>query len=244
MSSRTEVITWNTSSPLIDGIEEAIQVSRSLEMPDQLLWHQEAVKRASSLDPRYLAESADGLLNAAPYNQMIDIVLEGAQGDSEALVKAKKGRKLFMIARDAIILGTTLRDSSDFDYLCKLCRQLGEHADLYGQDKDLAQDIALTLSMLQLMPTQALDHIQSPQDTQQRTIESLHTAELLSPTSSKVSHEAYHDWRKDFRRVVNAYILLAAHSNDSGLKEFAGQGMLLNTQYGLVNSSIDKHEEK
>ncbi len=236
---------WETDSPAVQGLEEVINASRTMETPDQILWHDEAIERSGELEPQRLSEAGVQLLEDIPYDQIIEAVSDVPEGTLETLNRVRMGRKLFLVARDAIIVGTDIFQTSDYEYLRITCKKLGLLADANGADSELAQAIITSITLLKTTSSHALEHVRTLAETKQKVVDLLHTSLLVDPEIlQNADSETYHRWRKDFRRVANSYALVAGQTDDKELRNFASQGVILNTLYGNTNDTLDISTEK
>lgn len=232
-------ILWQSQTPLLLGIERVIQGTPP-EAVDQVAWHHEAMRRSADIDPVLLSKYGVDLINEIPYEQILDAITLAETGDSDALNTARLGRKLFLIARDSIILSTSQHLSDDYNTLREACHKLGVFADYRGMSH-----YATAMAFKSVGALSRITYIEAPSVHGSDVLQSkvtrwLHTDDLTSQQSPEVSSDTYHQWRKEFRRIVNAYLLLAAREGDRDFDRFASSGNVLSAKYGEVNDTIDK----
>ena len=236
-------ILWQTQTPLLLGIERVIQDTPP-EVIEQVAWHHEAVERSMDIDPVVLSKYGVDLINEIPYEEILDAITLAETGDSGALNTARLGRKLFLIARDSIILSTNQHLSDDYNTLREACHKLGVFADYRGANHYATTMAYRSVGALSRITYNEVPSVNSTDIVQSKVTKWLHTDELTGQEPPAVSSETYHQWRKEFRRVVNAYILLAAHGEDGDFDRFASSGNVLSAKYGEVNDAIDKSIKK
>lgn len=236
---------WDTPSTVISGVEDVIRSSRFVVVPDESEWHDEALNRSNDIDHEQLAYLGTRLLEDIPYDQLNDILQSQSLEKDDTMFRLRMGRKLFLIARDAIVLTTDMYYTADYTHLQSVCRSLGILADTQGKDTELAHKISRELTVLKELPSRALDFLHNGEITLQKIERMLHKDQLVNFSPEvKIDTATYHTWRKDFRRIVNSYALLAGQGDDDSFRTFASQGMIINTYYGTVNDTLDKAEEK
>jgi len=242
---RPEVIEWNTTSPLVESLEDIIYTSKVIAPPNPQTWHDTARQYAEKINPLNLAVAGIDLLDALPYADIIEAVEDTQYVERLSLQRARMGRKLLLTARDAIILSTDKNQSDDYRLLRESCMLLGRLADANGQDASLVSRTVDALEALSETPSAALEHLHSADKTEAKILRWLSSDVLLhTDETSDIDVNLYHQRRKDFRRIANIYGLIACRSESVSFKRFASEGMILNSNYGKINDALDISTEK
>jgi hypothetical protein len=246
MSERVLVLgDWETTSPLIRGLEGVLQNSKTATYPHPEEWHAQAAERAQDIDSGQVLDTALRLLDEIPYEAAIEAIKSAHEGDPDSFVRMRMSRKLLLVARDAIILSTNPIPTEDYQILRSACQWLGQLSDARGENATLATQTVEQLDLLSQTASRAGEFLHSSQSTRTKIEKGLHTTSLLrTDTALALNPDVYHKWRKDFRRVANVYSLISGSGNDRDFKDFASQGLLLSSVYGEINDTIDKVLEK
>lgn len=223
--------TWTSGGIFLESIEAILREGRSTDV-DAPQWHADAILASQHLTANHIFDSAQTLLNEAPYTQMLEALTPDAISEKRAIKRLRRGRRLFQIARDGIILTTRKNSSTEFCALRGLCISLGN---ISTGDKDDTIDVQRATDALSLL--QDMDysdtHLHDTSVMLDKVAKYIHTESLVrGEPLPNVGPDVYHKWRKDFRRVTNMFVLEGARQPGSSLAHFAAQGVALNKAYG------------
>ncbi len=230
---------WSKSSPLLHNIEKILQAGAQTadSSIDEEKWHHQAISLSHDVSPTDVSCAAFSLLENMPYDDAIEAIKETKDGDTqEAILQVKRARKLFFIARDAIIL-TARPDTpiEPFAPLVATCRQLGRIADTRGK-KGKKKSAAAIMELRTNLPPQPQTKSQS--EFAAEVAQRLHTATILNGTTRDTNFDTFHDARKDFRRVAGFVVLGIAALNLDDQFHFANEGVALSHQHGTTKDSL------
>lgn len=239
----TQYAGWENNLPLTTGIESVFDTSKLLsEAIDPTEWRREARSRSREISPPNLKDLSIRLLKQIPYNEIHNAIEHAGQSVPGALFRARMGRKLIMIARDSIIMSTSNSPSISYDTLRFACQAIGNVADTNAEELSV---IMQAIHAVDGLSENRFDDFAQSTNSEELAIKMktyIGTSELKKYTGNKpVSHDVYHKWRKNFRRIVNMYGLIAASEpDDDDLRAFAAKGVILNTTHGNTNDTLDR----
>jgi hypothetical protein len=236
-----ETYTPDTYVPLTQGIETVIQLGMKMPPPyDHISWHTEALERAAHINTTDLSDAAVLLLHEINYTEIADALEVRSASESPDIVQAKLGRRLMLTARDAIIMSSSERPSDDYDLLFSACSHIGKIADVKGSDPKMVVSTIGELRKLQDMSFFPPENINNDDELMIKIQKNLHTDGLAyGPPKTTGASDSYHEWRKDFRRVANAFILMTGYTDSSLMAQFAAQGAAINKEYGNIKDALD-----
>lgn len=239
-SRETESAQWQDATPMVEDLETILSGASShrLSVPEGT-WHDQAEERATMLDVDELHDASFRLLEETPTHETLVLIKELRHSkDPQVLHRLKMARKLFMIARDGVLLTESREIGADFDSLFAACRALGRIGDTMGKNsKKLAEE---SLEELVSQPPSRGLAVDNDELTQ-RVRAYLHTRTLVGgrPRHSwQLSPDAFHDIRKDFRRVTHLGALAALQSPQRASITFARDGVVLNQAHGQLNDQM------
>lgn len=233
---------WSKHTALLESSEILLQAGAELSSADTAInekqWHADAIQLSAMTPPEDLSGAAFTLLEDIPYRDIIEAI-EAVRTDrknTDAMWRIKKGRKLFFMARDIIILTSEGEPASAFTSLVDTCRHVGTIADTRGK-KGKKKSIASILE-LQANPPYP-QPLKSQEELQLEVTRRLHIADQdIASTTFRDFHTA----RKDFRRVAALGVMGVAALGFSGYFEFAVEGVALSHRHGNVKDSIAKEQ--
>lgn len=204
-----------------------------------LEWLGQAKKMASRFTGDVLLGGANKLLDEHPHEELLTLLnlpLVERQGELAAI---RQHRRLFLVARDGIILSTDKHYSEEYSSLRRVCFTLGRFADSGGASNLFA--VTARGSLQTLLEATKLTH-EYLHDDEQLQIKYLHALDGMGLQKSfhEHSHQSLHQRRKTFRRAVNALVLLAADTGDEYDLHVAEGGLRINTAMGHISDSLDR----
>ena len=230
----------NKSIRIIDAVESIIAQGRTAQkIGEPIEWHQQASAPYSQLSPVVLTTEGQSILSEIPYADVESSIHDTKDGDPDALVRMRRARRLFIAARDSIMFGMNQELPAVFDPIFILCRSLGKVADTNGEDRSAIKTSLKSLDAVSSLESHGGELI-PPTQLPSRIRQHLHTSELTSHSVVRnATHDQYHSWRKDFRRVVHAYMVHAAATGTQAEAMFAARGSALNSYYGRINDRLE-----
>ncbi len=232
---------WRSDALRLTAVESVISKVKQFEPISESEFHVKAQESSYLLNPDLLVEEAVVLAQQAPYKEMGELLESNPIEYADTLPKLKMGRKILMIARDTIIINTRKDASVHHEPLRVACRLLGRLADTPEYNEQLINDTARALEDASTMQYLAQEYAITQDEISQKISTFLSTDNIRSidVSNNPDQIDTYHKHRRDFRRVVNTYILAASINEDSHLLELASQGFKLNASYGNTMKAID-----
>lgn len=223
----------------VDGI-----LAKTRKQPQEpvhpLEWLGQAKRMARHFTSDVLLSGANKLLDEYPYEELsILLSLPPAERKGE-LTTIRQHRRLFLVARDGIILSTDKHSTEEYNSLRRLCFCLGCFADSGGTSNLFAVTAHSSLQTLQKAIEQTDQFAHDDERLQIKYLQALDGMGLQESFHEGNRHQNLHQRRKTFRRAVNALVLLAADTGDEHDLHVAEGGLRINTAMGHISDSLDK----
>lgn len=233
---------WTGGGSFINAVESVLLAGREGKPTHSEEWHAAALVFAQQITSANVLQAANRLLNEAPYEDMHQAVEQLRDHDLSALTALRMGRKLFLIARDSIILTTGRHSTDEYTALRQLCASLGRVRDAHGADTASLNLASASLATLEELPRQATSYLHDSHLFRHKIAQCLGSGALLDQPLEEclVTSEQYHQARKNFRRVTNLFALEAARTENAQTVQFAVRGVQLNHHYGAMVDEFDE----
>jgi len=222
---------WANGGSFLDSVEAVLRSSRSLHVNEEV-WHRDALLTSQSFSAQQVFESATLLLHEAPYEEVLGALEPGTAAEKAQNKKLRRSRRLFQIARDGLIITTDKNSSPEYQALRQVCILLGNIPRLQEDDPEQRQLFADSLQVLH-EAQYSDDYLHDTTYMLAKVSRLINTDTLVGVDATSVdTPEVYHKLRKDFRRVTNMFVLVAAHGLGDDVSHLAAQGVVLNRVYG------------
>ncbi len=203
-------------------------------------WLSEARQSMRSLESEELLGGARQLLDEHPHAELSDLLRLPADERREELSTIRKHRRLFLVARDGIILSTDKHRTPEYNSLRRLCFSLGRYADSGGTSNLYAVTARSSLRNLVDAETEAHTYIHDDQRLRIKFLQALDGMGIQESFHEGDRPQSLHQRRKTFRRAVNALVLQAAQTGDTNDIRVAEGGLRINTAMGHISDSIGR----
>lgn len=205
-----------------------------------LKWLNEAKKMAHHFTSDALLGGANKLLDEHPHGELSELLSLSADERQQKLSTIRQHRRLFLVARDGIILSTGKHYTEEYSSLRRLCYCLGQFADSGGASNLFATTAKASLQTLQDATKRAHEFIHNDERLQFKYLQALDGMGLQESFREHDRHQSLHQRRKTFRRAVNALVLLAADTGEEHDLHVAEGGLRINTAMGHISDSLDR----
>lgn len=232
---------WIKGGVFVENIENILTAGKQTQITTTLeSWCMSAISYAKGIEADDIRDSSRILIQQAPYVELADHLDRLSNQEINSLTSIRMIRKLFVIARDGIILTTDKHFTDEFKSLRKLCISLGRIADTNGVDSKHITHAQNALDELVYSEESAEAFAHDNETFQDKIVSMIDVPTLeYERYGQTVQPDAYHQARKNFRRVSNMFLLEAANNRSGHLQAFASKGVQLNRRHGSIADHLD-----
>lgn len=201
-------------------------------------WLNEARMSMRDLTAATILEGSHKLIEEHPGDELIDLLNLPPDERREELSTIRQHRRLFLVARDGIILSTDKHRTTEYDSLRRLCFTLGQYADSGGTNDLFAITARSSLRNLKNADKQAHEFVHDDQRLRIKYLQALDGMGVNESFKASDLPQSFHQRRKTFRRAVNVLVLKAADTQDDNDRRVAEEGLRINTAMGHISDRL------